>query len=467
MAGIGFTLEQRFNRDTNTGDLTGFLGAGAVFAGPWAFGTAAVVLLWLGARSTLALRDEGLLFAILTASCALAMHLTAPLAFVISRYLADHIYAGNARAVGPCYAGAWLLHLAAAALAGALLLLTDSIPPSTALLGVAMVVTTTHLWLAGAFITMLRAYGTVAVAYAGGYAAAALLGRWLGSRYGLDGYLLGFWIGAAGVAMALTALLVSRLSFPTPADFGFLAYGRRRQSFVLTGLALAVGTWVDKVFFWFAPGHGIPVSRHLACFPAYDVPAALGSLSVLPGLAWLLLSVETRFAQDTRRLFTTLRLRGTYDRIHADKIRLATGITEDFWGLLRVQGPLTLAVILLAPDLLALLGLPATSAHILRFNALAAVGVVLLQAQVLYFLYFDAPGRASMAALTYAGMNAAGTLISWAAGFWTYGMAPLVAAWAAVWVGGRMLDHKLARLESDVLRHFARQALRAPGRITS
>ena len=42
-----------------------------------------------------------------------------------------------------------------------------------------------------------------------------------------------------------------------------------------TVFALAVGTWCDKLIFWFMPGHGLPISRHLAYFPAYDVPAAL------------------------------------------------------------------------------------------------------------------------------------------------------------------------------------------------
>ena len=467
MAGIGFELERRFERDTNAGDVAGLIGAGAVFAGPWAFGTAAVVALWLQARATLPLREEGVLFALLTISCCIAMLLTGPLTFVISRYLADHLYAGNARAVGPCYAGAWLLHLAGALAAGGLLLVTDNLPWSTTVLGMAMIAATTQLWLAGAFITMLRSYGVVAIAFSTGYGTAAVLGRWLGRTHGLDGYLLGFWVGIAGVAMALTALLGARLSFPAAVDMRFLGYAKRRQSFVLTGFALALGTWMDKVFFWYLPGHGIPLSKHLACFPAYDVASALGALTVLPGLSWLLLAVETRFAQNTRRLFTTLRLRGTFDDIHADKITLATGLTRDFWGLMRVQGPITLAVVVLAPDLLAALGLPTTSAHVLRFTALGAVGVVLLQAQVLYFLYFDAPGRASMAALAYLLLNVTGTLISWRLGFWTYGLAPMVASWGAAWLGASFLDTKLRRVESDVLRHFARLALTAPGRISS
>ena len=71
------------------------------------------------------------------------------------------------------------------------------------------------------------------------------------------------------------------------------------------------------------------------------------------------------------------------------------------------------------------------------FAALAAVGQVLLQAEVLYFLYFDAPGRAAMAALVFLGINALGTLASLAAGFWTYGLAVLVAlvklsSWAKI-----------------------------------
>lgn len=467
MAGIGFELERHFDKDTHTGDAVGLLGAGAVFAGPWAFGTAAIVALWLQARQTLASREEALLFALLTCACCMAMHITAPLTFVISRYLADHLYAGNARVVGPCYAGAWIIHLVVAAAAGSLLLLTDNLPASTALLGVAMIVAATHLWLAGAFVTMLRAYGTVAAVFCAGYVVAALLGREMGRRWGLDGYLIGFWCGIAGIAMTLSALLVGKLSFPTSIDLGFLAYAKRRQSFVLTGLALAVGTWCDKLIFWFMPGHGLPISNHLAYFPAYDVPAALGALSVLPGLSWLLLSVETGFAQNARRVYTTLRLRGTFDQIHEEKIRIAAGITRDFWGLMRIQAPITAVVLLFATDILGFLGLPPTSTHILRLNALAAVGQVLLQAEILYFLYFDAPGRSGVVAFAYMMLNLSLTLVSWAAGFWTYGLAPLVATWGAAWFGGWLLDGKIARLESDVLRHFARMALRPPGRITS
>jgi uncharacterized membrane protein len=136
-------------------------------------------------------------------------------------------------------------------------------------------------------------------------------------------------------------------------------------------------------------------------------------------------------------------------------------VTADFWGLMRIQGPVTLAIIVFAPDLLSFLGLPVTSAHVLRLTALAAVGQVLLQAEVLYFLYFDAPGRAALAATMYFMVNAVGSLLSLAAGFWMYGLPVLVASWSAAWVGARLLDSKIARLESDVLRLFAKAALGA------
>jgi len=461
MAGIGFELEKFVRRDTYLSDTLSLTGAGLVFSGPWAYGCLAIVALHILAGHQLNPFDRNLFYTMLTYSYAGAMILTGLLTFVVARFLADRIYEQEIRSIGPTYAAAWILHLVLAATLGTVFYSLNPLPPSVKILGVLLLVACTQLWLAGAFVSMLRSYFAVAVCFLTGYLVSALCAISFGQKLGLVGYLLGFWLGLSLIALLMTGLLQRTRAYPHSTDFRFLTFALQRPAFVAVGFSIAAGIWVDKIIFWFSPETGIQATPFLRYYPPYDVTFVLASLTGLPGLAWLLMRVEQEFATNARHIYTCLGDREPFDRIHLGKIRVAEGINEDFWSFLRLQSIISLPVLFFAPQILAFLEIPPYAVHIFRYHCLASLGIVLIQSQVLYFFYFDLPGPALATAGTYLVTNTILTLVTVRLGDWSFGLGQLVATFTAVLVGAAVLNRQIRILEFLVLRHFARQSLLA------
>jgi uncharacterized membrane protein len=326
--------------------------------------------------------------------------------------------------------------------------------------GVLLLVACTQVWLSAAFIGLLRAYTFVAFSFLGGYFLSTVAAVFLGRAFGLEGYLGGFTLGMSVLALLLTMHLQLEFAYPRAMNFGFLTLVWQRPALALVGLCLACGTWVDKLVFWMSEEHAHALTPLLRFFPAYDMSFFLGYVTVIPAYAHFLLRIETSFARHVRHIYSSLVSREPYDRIHVGKQRLVETMNGDFIGLLKVQAPLTLLCVYFAPQILAALHLPPHQGHIFQFSAMAAMGVVLVQVQVLYLLYFDLAGAALVPAAVYFVANAAFSYLSLKLGYWSYGLGHLVAAYLAASAGVLVVNRSVPQLDYITLEHFAGLTLR-------
>lgn len=459
MAGIGFELERFLKRDSFVTDAVGQVAVGAAYAGPWIFGTLSMALLYLQFSTSLAALEQALLFAMITYSFAGATLLTSAFTLPLLRDLADRIYAGELDRVAPSFAGAWILHLVAAALLGVAFYGAAPLPFEIKLIGILLIVSCTQLWLAGALVSLLRSHRFVLATFVLGYGAGAWIGLALGPRYGVPGYLGGVWAGTSLIALTLTARLQLALTWPAAFDFHFVRTAARRPAFALVGVTLAAGCWVDKAIFWWFSEHAHVAAPLLRFVPVYDATYFVAALATVPALAWALLRVETGFATSSRRLFAALSNKLAYADIRDEKAALAATMNADFWGVLRLQAPVTLLLFCFAPQLVAALNLPAHVVHVLRLHLLAATGMVLVQVQTLYLLYFDRPRDAAWGTAVFCIANAGLTALSLRTGYWSYGLGNLAAVWLSAAVSAGLIRRALRDLEYGVLRHFARASL--------
>jgi uncharacterized membrane protein len=459
MAGIGLRLEELFEKDTFTSDAIAHTVAGFVLSGAWVFGIAAIVLTFLASASHLSRMDQAIMFTMITYSNAMAMILTSILTLPTSRYLADALYAGEVETIGPTFVASSVFHMVVGGLMGAAFYAINPLPPVLKLLGTLLTIASTQLWHACAYVNLLRSYVVVVTTFMVGYTLATLGSIRLGEYYGVTGYLFGFLCGLSLIAVMLTAYLQIKLRFSRPLSFKFLRYCIEKPSLMVVGFCMAAGCWVDKAILWYGAKNAIHATPYLRSYPVYDVAFFLGYIASLPALSRILMTVETTFARNVRYLYTGLGRRDTYDRIHADKVELVEGLNADFWGLVRVQAPITLMVLYFAPNILSLLTLPPPPLHIFRLSALAGAGVTLLQSQVLYLLYFDLSAWAVFPSLVYVVANGALTYVTLVAGYWSYGLGNLVAVYAALALGILILNRNLGKLERIALVHFAKLSL--------
>jgi uncharacterized membrane protein len=460
MAGIGFELEKLFEKDTYTAEFSAYMAAGLILAGSWVFSVLAIIVITLYSTADLTARNQSLLLVITTYSYAGAMLITSLLSIPVTRFIADRLYLGEADAFGPSYAAYCLVHWIAAVGIGAVFYGANPLNGTLKLLGTLLLVACTQVWLSAAFIGLLRAYTFVAFSFLFGYALSTVAAVVLGRAYGLEGYLGGFTLGMGVLALLLTCHLQLEFAYPRATNFGFLGLVVSRPALALIGLCLAVGTWIDKVVFWVSVDGAHAVTPYLRFFPAYDMSFFLGYVTVIPAYAHFLLRIETSFARHVRHIYSSLVSREPYDRIETGKRRLIETMNGDFIGLLKVQLPLTLLAVYFAPSILEWLKLPPHHSHIFQFSTMAALGVVLVQVQVLYLLYFDLAGAALVPAAAYVVANLACTMATVYLGYWSYGLGHLAGSLIAATLGVWVVNRAVPQLDYITLEHFAGLTLR-------
>jgi len=458
MAGIGFELEKLFEKDTYSADTSAYLTAGFVLAGPWVFGVLAILLITSASFGALSPLDQTVFLVLATLSYAVGMFVTAALYLPVTRFVADRLYAGHADSFGPCYAACSLLHWLLAVPAALLLLSGADLSPVARLATVVMVLACTQIWTSATFVALLRTYVPVAVSFLAGYAVSAGGAVFLARSHGLDGALVGFAAGLSLLAVILTTTLMAQFAFPAHVNFGFLRTLAARPALAVIGLALAVGTWGDKFVFWHSE-HALLVAGSLRYYPPYDMSFFLGYITVIPAYAHFLLRIETSFARHVRHVYQTLVGREPYEQIRRGKAHMLAAMNQDYVSLLKVQAPVTLLCVHFAPAALAKLGLPLAQAHIVQFSAIAAAGIVILQVQILYLLYFDLAEHAVVPALVYGVANPVLTWVSLSLGYATFGLGHLIAAFAAATVGIWIVNRQAPQLEKLTLVHYAERTL--------
>lgn len=459
MAGIGIRLAKLLDRETFTSDLTASGSAAAVFTGPWLLGALALFLVYLDARLTLSARDMLLLFTILTYTYVGAMLIAGPLGPAVTRRLADFLYDARLEAIGPTFVTTWMVVTVTSCAAGVLFNLADDLPLSLAAISTLLVTATALVWICGIFATALRSFVPLVLVFLGGYALSVVAGIGLGRLAGLRGYLLGFWIGLAFLATALTGMLAR--AFPPPRTLvphlvrEMLSY----PAYLLVGFTFCLGVWIDKLLVWYFAPWSLHVTHLIRAAPFYDLACTVGLLSVVPGTAWLLLRAEGFFAGNARRFYTAIQTHEPLGRVQATKREMVLGLKEGFWELVQFQLPVTLALLYLAPWIARTLELPALAVSAIRFQVLACYPLVLIQVQVLYLFYFDQPRLALASTATLLAANAGLTWLTLTSGPLLIGAGTLGANLLAAAVGGLCLDRAFADLEYRAIARYARISL--------
>jgi uncharacterized membrane protein len=461
MAGIGFAIKRMFRKDTITADMGAYLSGGLILTGAWVFTAVSIAIVTLASAAELPWRSQALLLAIITCSFCGAQILTSALSLPLTRFVADRLYSRDSGSFGPAYAAASLVHCIAAVALGMNLYCVEPLRPLTRGLGVLLLVACTQIWVATGVSGLMRRPGLVAASYLLSCVVSAVAALLLGRIYQLDGYLGGVTLGMCILALLLTAQLVVRLPFPRAVSFAFFKTALQRYDLAFVGIFLAVGTWIDKIIFWTWESTSLRLTATLHAFPAYDICFFLGYITVVPAFALSLIHLETRVSVQVRKLFSRLLGRESPARVAAAKSQLITAVVKGHELLIRTQLPITLVALFCAPGIVHVLGLSPNQIHLFQFSAIAAIGIVLMQTQLVYLLYFDLSGQAAVTAGVYAVSNLTLNLLSLQFGYWSYGLGHLVAAYTAAAVGMYLVGRALPRLEFITLSYYAQMALRS------
>ncbi|MHB1606543.1 MAG: exopolysaccharide Pel transporter PelG [Leptospirales bacterium] len=456
MAGIGFALRKLLVREELSSILTGFFLSAIVAAGPWIL--TSVGLLIIGSAGSSSFEDYGhyLQFrSLVTFLFATTLILTSPLQIPLTRYLADRFYGKEYGAVRSLLFTAIILSFIPGIPLGFLGLYFLHLPLLESLATFDLYLVLTALWITSAFISTLRDYNAVGLAFLLGNVT-SIGGVILGARHGgVMGSLIGYTLGQ-GVILAI--LLVRFLiEFPgeirwEKAGVSFIFF---RWDLTLMGLFLSLGIWIDKILYWYGPGSE-PVLGYIRMNKDYDIGMFFALLMIIPTLALFIAYFETGFYEQYRFYFSVIHGGYPFREIERAKERMILFLRQALAFIIKIQGSITLLVLMNGHHILSFFHSDLLSLPIFRIGSMGALLQVLFVLETTLLLYLNRGDIVLKLAIVLFCSNFFLTLLFMELGFRFEGMGYFLACFLVSLWGYKDLDTAFREFEYIV---FMRQAV--------
>ena len=390
MAGIGFTLRQLTRQDDLGGILRAYAHASVSTSGPWLATVLALGTISLAAQGLTRSSSLETFRLIVIYNFALSLILCGPFMLVATRQISDLIFARRIQECGSVLLTAmcWVTSL------GAVLSLTlyagySYMPAEVALAGSLNFILISGIWTASIFLTTLKAYNRVTLAFMLGLVSGTTISVALASDFGTIGLLTGFNIGLSVTLFSLLGQVFAEYP-PGPMLGGrFLQACRRYWLLGLSGFVYNFALWIDKFVMWFLAPERTVHDSGLIVYPAYDSAMFTAFLTVMPGLALYMVVIETSFFESYNRFYQDLLRHANLEQIKTNQQRLIRSLIGGFRNLFILQGAVSLFFLLGASQVYDALGIDFTHLTIFRFGVIGAFLQVMLMFVFVTLAYFD------------------------------------------------------------------------------
>lgn len=391
MAGIGFELRRTLEGRTFTAYVRAYVAALAYASGPWICTILALGGIVALGKSFLPVTVVEQFTVVTVYVYAFSLLLTGPLQLVTTRFVADRIYEKRHEAVPGGVLTSVGLTAALALVVGTLFAFFARLPWSLKASAVLLYVVVCSIWMIMSYVSCLKAYRLVTVAFGAGMALswALALGLARVTPFPLLGLVWGYTAGHVLVFAVLALASVREMRGPWALSREFLGYLPRYPALLMAGLLANLAIWVDKFVIWGL--HGEAVWGIFLFYPPYDIPAYLAYLTAIPSTAFFLIKVETLFAERYER-FTASLLDSPASVVTARREEMVRGLRDGLSQLLSFQGVITLVCLLAAPQILERLGLADCPTVLFRTLLVAAYCHFGFLHAVIFLMYFDRRG---------------------------------------------------------------------------
>ncbi len=457
MAGIGFTLRDLSKRGHYTGLLQAYASAAIISAGPWIISILSLMLLtWLLHRP---LKAENVRFftSAVTHVYAFALIITGPIQLVLTRFTSDSLSTKHREVIFPSFIGALVVtSLISAGVGGWFFFRLVPAPPLYQAAAAALLVHVACLFIASTYLSALRQYETVVLAFFTGYGVGVVAAWYLAQHYGLEGAMVGFLIGHVILFARLAIAVYREFGRGSGSGFRFLGSIRRFPELMLCGLFYNLGIWIDKFLFWWFSHSNIQISGALRAAPDYDLAIYLSLLSIVPGMAVFYLQAETAFAERYQAFYDAVQNGKPLSVIREAKHAVVTSLRDGFSRLLKVQGITTLTLVVFADRMAAWFHIGFVQTGIFRITLSGTMLLVVFLCLLTVMFYFDDRKGALICSFVFLCANTVLSLITLHQNEAWYGFGFVAAAGCAVFIAANRVNHCMDNLEYNT---FARSGV--------
>lgn len=430
MAGIGFVLRRLTQRDDLLGLAQGYLLSALVSSGPWLLTVLAIAGVNLIGTAVAGLSQVEQFRIIIIYNFGFSLLFSGPVLLVGTRYLADRIFMRDVSDAPSMFLGAYaLIVLTQAPIVLTFYLWyvqTDDLVRLGAITNYFLVAA---LWLVTIFLSALKDYRTIALAFALGMVVAIGSTAWAGKAYGAAGLCFSFSAGLAVVVFLMVARLWAEYPYGFTRPWSFLGYFRRYKALAAIGFFTNAAAWIDKWVMWLAPEHSWPAHR-MVSYPAYDSAMFLAYLVIVPTLAVFIVQVETEFFEQYKRFYDAIQRHATLAQIRENQRAIIRTVIRASRNLIILQAVLCGLVILVSPQIFAALGVSFGQIGMFRIGVLGAMFHGLIMFACILLAYFDLRRDMLVVALVFFVTNLALSLVTLHMGFAYYGYGYFLAALA-------------------------------------
>ncbi|MBU3918196.1 exopolysaccharide Pel transporter PelG [bacterium] len=442
MAGIAFNIRKLLGRQEISSVLAAFVYSGIVSSGPWLFAVFALGMIASVGKTLCDAETVNLFMGIIIYVFAFSTVLTYGTQMAITRFLADCLYRREDNRIPSLLLTSLLLlgGIVIVFLTPAIWLL--ELPFQVRVQTVFLLVLVTCMWGAMIFVSTLKAYVQVSIAFVFGFGFAVPASLIIGKYFGLIGFLFGLNFGIAFVVFTLCALILKEFSGNLTIEWQVLRAHTKYPLLFFYGLTAGIGIWCDKFIFWLH--FKIPIGAGLIGYPMYDSAMFLGYMTVLPSLAYFILIAETDLYDNIRKYTYLINNHGRYEALEKVRLNLVNCLKDVFIKIGIFQGILTICGITTAPVWISVLDLSPLQISILRIAMLGAFFQIGMMLFTIVLTYINGERDSFWVVLIFLGLNSSVTYLTlgniWVHGY-GYFAASFVGFFAAVFFVAFRMKH--------------------------
>lgn len=428
MAGIGFILRKLMKKRELSTVALAYFHATLASCGPWLFTVAALGSFFLIFKDWSYIKAVEDFRAVILYNFSFSLVISGPIVVTSTRYLADLIYMKRLRdAPGLLLGSLVLLYAISLPIVSVFYLFFVKISTWLALNAIVNFMIITGIWLLSVYISAVKYYKSVTFSFLAGMVIAVIAAIGLGSYYSSSGMLAGFNVGLGFILAILFALVFAEYPKAAQNFFKFIKYFKRYWELPLSGLFYNLAIWVDKWIMWFAP-EAETLDNGLIMYPDYDTAMFGAYLTIIPGLAMFLLSLETAFFEKYVQYFRSIQEHKNLRQIKSNYESIIATVIDSGKNIFLLQISICIAILFSAPYLFNLIGMGYVKLGIFRFGVLGATFQIFFIFFSILLSYFDYRKGVLLINFIFFFTNACFTIISLQFGFPYYGMGYFVSA---------------------------------------
>jgi len=450
MAGIGFQL-RKLNRSDSITSVVSSVGHAAVIAArPWLFTIFALATITMTSEPVAGMSTLATFRVVIIYAFASSLVLSAPIAIVATRRVADALWQKKPEEVPPLLFGAFVLALPVVMAGAGALSIYFQLDGDLAIALLAASSLVALIWIVLSFCGAVRDYNGVTMSF--------LLGLLLSLLMTVTAAVLGFhaagmvWGFVSGLTVTFFGMTHRVLAtFPQPmtsATAGALAIVDGLLRYWHLALGALLGTtavWIDKWLFWFSPA-GETTRGGLVHAPPYDSAMFIASLVIIPSLAAFVMKLETEFFDRYQQYYAIISSHGTMGEIEQARGRLARYTLDNLALITVTQVGICAVLVLTAPLIIDALDLRFQQIAILRYGALGAVFQFIFIACTSMLLFFDRRRLYLGLQALFLALNILLTVLSIGLGEDFYGVGYFIACLISAFVAYRLADQTFENL---------------------